>query len=87
MRGEPMVDKPFAVVFALVSARLENRQREQHEQTYRESDQAGDRFSVHGSSSFSHCAIAGDEYILGHRSAAVNRRRWRADAPLARAMF
>ncbi|MEA3084960.1 MAG: hypothetical protein QOC89_2657, partial [Paraburkholderia sp.] len=36
---EPVMQHAFAVMFAPVSSRYENRQREQHEQTYCKSDQ------------------------------------------------
>jgi hypothetical protein len=46
---DPVVHHPFTIVFAPVRFRLENRQCDQHEQTYCKSDQTRDRFSVHGS--------------------------------------
>jgi hypothetical protein len=47
--GQPVVQHPFAVVFAPVRSRFENRQGEQHDQAYGKSDQTRDRFSVHDS--------------------------------------
>jgi hypothetical protein len=46
---QPVMQHSFAIVFAPVRSRFENRQGEQHEQTYCKPDQTCDRFSVHGS--------------------------------------
>ncbi|ABE31663.1 hypothetical protein Bxe_A1290 [Paraburkholderia xenovorans LB400] len=44
---QPVVHHAFAVVFTPVRSRFKNRQCEEHEQAYCESDQTRDRFSVH----------------------------------------
>jgi hypothetical protein len=48
LMGQPVMQHPFALVFTPVRSRFENRQGEQYEQAYSESDQTRDRFSVHG---------------------------------------
>jgi hypothetical protein len=47
--SQPVMQHPFAIVFAPVRSRFENRQGDQDDQTYCKSDQTRDRFSVHGS--------------------------------------
>jgi hypothetical protein len=49
LMSQPVMHHAFAIVFAPIGSRFVNRQHEQHEQTYSESDQTRDRFSVHGS--------------------------------------
>jgi hypothetical protein len=56
LMSQPVMQHPFAVVFAPVRSRFENRQGEQHDQAYSESDQTRDRFSVHGNL-LSHAAV------------------------------
>jgi hypothetical protein len=49
LMSQPVVQHPFAVVFAPIRSRFENRQGKQHDQAYGKSDQTRDRFSVHDS--------------------------------------
>jgi hypothetical protein len=49
LMSQPVVQHPFAAVFAPIRSRFENRQGKQHDQAYGKSDQTRDRFSVHDS--------------------------------------
>jgi len=48
LMSQPVMQHAFAV-FASICLRFKNRKCEQHGEAYSESDQTGDRFSVHGS--------------------------------------
>ena len=48
MLGQPVMHHPFAMMLAPIGARLEHRQRDEHEQPYGESNQTCDRFGIHG---------------------------------------
>ena len=48
MLGKPVMHHAFAMMLAPIGARLEHRQRDEHEQPYGESNQTCDRFGIHG---------------------------------------